>query len=82
MVGSTLLPLARPCAIACRNDLSNARLTFEQMAEDLVQDTIETNLQLYKALNDHPEAHAKIFDGMWERVLNRIRATMGGDQAA
>lgn len=64
------------------NDPSNARLTFEQMAEDLVQDTIETNLQLYKALNDHPEAHAKIFDGMWERVLNRIRATMGGDQAA
>jgi len=59
------------------NPPDTARLTFEHLADDYVQDTIDFNLQMYKALNDHPDFRENVFERMWDVILRRLRAGVG-----
>lgn len=56
------------------NSPENARLTFDLVVNDKLQDMVETNFEFYKRVTDDPE-FAKIF-GDW--LFERFRAARGG----
>ena len=53
-----------------------ARLTFNHLAGDFVQESIDVNFQIYKLINDHPAFREVFLDTVWRRVLGRIEAAM------
>lgn len=53
------------------NTAENARLTFNHVAEDKLQDMIDTNFQLYKQITDNPEFAKQLFDFLFERYRKR-----------
>jgi type I restriction enzyme R subunit len=53
------------------NTPENARLTFNHVAEDKLQDMIDTNFQFYKQITDDPEFAKQLFDFLFERYRKR-----------
>ena len=57
------------------NTRENARLTFDHVANDTLQDMIDTNFKFYKRTNDDAEFAKVFFDWLFERVVKAIEAT-------
>jgi type I restriction enzyme R subunit len=53
------------------NTPENARLTFNHVAEDKLQDMIDTNFQFYKQITDDPEFAKHLFDFLFQRYRKR-----------
>jgi len=53
------------------NTPENARLTFNHVAEDKLQDMIDTNFQFYKQITDDPQFAKHLFDFLFERYRKR-----------
>ncbi|MGD8719875.1 MAG: type I restriction endonuclease [Candidatus Zixiibacteriota bacterium] len=49
----------------------NARLTFDHVANDKLQDMVDTNYKLYKLVNDDKDFARVLFDWLFERYLKR-----------
>ncbi len=56
------------------NPPENARLTFDQVATEKMQDMIDTNFKFYKQVNDDPEFARHFFNWLFERYLKRKTA--------
>jgi type I restriction enzyme R subunit len=59
------------------NTPDNARLTFDHVATDKLQDMIDTNFKFYKQVTDNPEFAELLFDWMFERYLKRMTNEVG-----
>jgi type I restriction enzyme R subunit len=53
------------------NTPENARLTFDHVASDKIQELIDTNFKLYKQINDNEEFAEFFFDWLFERYSGR-----------
>jgi len=54
------------------NTAENARLTFDQVVGDRLQEMVETNFKFYKRVNDEP-AFAKFFlDWLFDRFRKKL----------
>jgi len=53
------------------NTPENARLTFEHVAGDKIQELIDTNFKFYKQINDDPEFGRFFLDWMFDRYKKR-----------
>lgn len=51
----------------------NARLTFDHVANDKLQDMVDTNYKLYKLVNDDKDFAKILFDWLFERYLKRSK---------
>jgi type I restriction enzyme, R subunit len=60
------------------NTPDNARLTFDQVATDLLQDMVETNFDLYKRITDDDRFGKYLLDRLFERYRERIEETPPG----
>jgi type I restriction enzyme R subunit len=56
------------------NTPENARLTFDHVANDKVQELIDTNFKFYKQINDDPEFGKFLLDWLFERYSQRMSA--------
>lgn len=56
------------------NAPENARLTFDHVATDKLQDMIDTGFKFYKQVNDNPEFAKFLFDVLFERYQNRTQS--------
>ena len=54
------------------NTRDNARLTFDHVATDKVQDMIDMNFTFYKQITDDPEFGQQLFDWLFERYVKRM----------
>jgi type I restriction enzyme R subunit len=54
------------------NTRDNARLTFDHVATDKVQDMIDMNFKFYKQITDDPEFGQQLFDWLFERYVKRM----------
>ena len=54
------------------NTPENARLTFDHVANDKVQELIDTNFKFYKQINDDPEFGKFLLDWLFERYSQRM----------
>jgi len=54
------------------NTRDNARLTFDHVATDKVQDMIDMNFKFYKQITDDPEFGQQLFDWLFERYVRRM----------
>jgi type I restriction enzyme R subunit len=54
------------------NTRENARLTFEHVANDTLQDMIDTNFKFYKRANDDMEFARLLFDWLFERIARKL----------
>lgn len=61
------------------NPPDTARLTFNHLADEHVQDTIDFNMQMFKLLNDHPDYRDAVFNQMWRIVLPRLQEAAEGE---
>jgi type I restriction enzyme, R subunit len=66
------------------NTRQNARMTFDLVAQEELQDIIDSNFKLYKQVTDNKEFARVFFDWMFDRCLTTYRAggEQGGSQAA
>lgn len=55
------------------NTRENARLTFNHVAFDTLQDMIEVNFEFYKRVNDDPELAKRLLDLLFENLVRKIR---------
>jgi type I restriction enzyme R subunit len=55
------------------NPPENARLTFDHVVNDLLQDMIDGHFKFYKHVNDDPEFAKTFLDLLFERYLGRAR---------
>jgi type I restriction enzyme R subunit len=55
------------------NPPENARLTFDHVVNDLLQDMIDGHFKFYKHVNDDPEFAKTFLDLLFERYLGRTR---------
>ena len=55
------------------NTPENARLTFDHVASDKVQELIDTNFKFYKQINDNPEFGKFLLDWLFESTTRRCR---------
>ena len=55
------------------NPPENARLTFDLVVNDLLQDMIDGHFKFYKHVNDDPEFAKTFLDLLFERYLGRAR---------
>jgi len=53
------------------NTPDNARLTFDHVANDKLQELIDTNFKFYKQITDDPEFARVFLDWMFERYRSR-----------
>ena len=53
------------------NTPENARLTFDHVANDMIQEMIDTNFKFYKQINDNPEFEKFLLDWMFDRYKQR-----------
>ncbi len=51
------------------NTRDNARLTFDHVVNDTLQDMIDVNFQFYKQVNDNPQFARHLLDRLFERYL-------------
>lgn len=64
------------------NTPENARLTFDHVVTDRLQEMIDTNFEFYKRVTDDPE-FGKFFVGwLFERYLRSVQAPEETDQAS
>ncbi|MGC9336454.1 MAG: type I restriction endonuclease subunit R, partial [Anaerolineae bacterium] len=54
-----------------------ARLTFDTLADDYIEDSIYTYQRVYKALNDKPEIQRRFMAAVWPEVQRRTSRGMG-----
>jgi len=59
------------------NTLENARLTFDQVVNDRLQDLIETNFKFYKQITDDREFAKAFLDWLFGRYLKTSGASAG-----
>ena len=64
------------------NTRDNARLTFDHVATDKVQDMIDMNFKFYKQITDDPEFGQHLFDWLFERYLKRMERAEARESAA
>ena len=55
------------------NPPENARLTFDHVVNDLLQDMIDGHFKFYKQVNDDPEFAKNFLDWLFERYLGRSK---------
>ena len=55
------------------NDESDARLTFDDVAEDELQDMVDRNFKLYKKITDNEAFGRMLFDFLFDRTLEEVR---------
>src|SRR5712692_7312220 len=53
------------------NSPENARLTFDHVVNDMLQDMIDGHFKFYKQVNDDPEFAKTFLDWLFERYLGR-----------
>jgi type I restriction enzyme R subunit len=53
------------------NPPQSARLTFDHVVNDRIQDMINTNFEFYKQVTDNPEFGRLFFDWLFDRYLRR-----------
>ena len=53
------------------NTEENARLTFDHVASDKIQEMIDTNFKFYKQINDDAEFEKFFLDWLFERYIER-----------
>jgi hypothetical protein len=53
------------------NQPENARLTFDHVANDKIQEMIDTNFKFYKQINDDAEFEEHFLDWLFERYTRR-----------
>ena len=56
------------------NTPENARLTFDHVANDKVQELIDTNFKFYKQINDDPEFGKFLLDWLFDRYSRKKSA--------
>ena len=56
------------------NTRDNARLTFDHVAGDRLQDMLDSNFKLYREVTDNPQFAKTLLDWLFERYL---RGTAG-----
>lgn len=56
------------------NTPENARLTFDHVANDKIQELIDTNFKFYKQITDDPEFGKFLLDWLFERYNTRMSA--------
>ena len=56
------------------NSPRNARLTFEHVVNDLMQDMVDGHFKFYKQVTDNPDFAAVLLDWLFERYLKRAQA--------
>jgi len=69
--------LAADAALAASlraNVPENARLTFDHVVSDRLQDMVETNFEFYKRVTDDPSFAKFFLDWLFERLLNTTKA--------
>jgi type I restriction enzyme R subunit len=49
------------------NTRDNARLTFEHVLNDRLQEIVDSDFKFYKQVTDHPEFAKTLLDWMFER---------------
>jgi type I restriction enzyme, R subunit len=54
------------------NPPETARLSFEVIAQDKVQDMIDSNFKLYKEIEDHADFKKLLFDWLFDRYRRRL----------
>jgi len=59
------------------NAPENARLTFNHVAEDRLQDMIDTNFKFYKQITDDSEFAKFLFDWLFDRYRKRVAEDIG-----
>lgn len=64
------------------NPPENARLTFDHVVSDKLQDMIDTNFKFYKQVTDNQEFGRMFFDWLFERYQRRTEDKAGTDWAA
>jgi type I restriction enzyme R subunit len=55
------------------NPPENARLTFDHVVNDLLQDMIDGHFKFYKHVNDDPDFVRMLLDLLFERYLGRAK---------
>ena len=63
------------------NSPENARLTFDHVANDKMQELIDTNFKFYKQITDDAEFAKFFLDWLFERYLKRARGQEEGNVA-
>jgi type I restriction enzyme, R subunit len=58
------------------NTLQNARLTFDLVVNDLLQDMIDGHFKFYKQVTDNEDFARALLDWLFERYLKRSKATV------
>ncbi|MEW6753371.1 MAG: type I restriction endonuclease [Candidatus Latescibacterota bacterium] len=61
------------------NSLDNVRLTFDNLANDVLQDMMDANFQLYQRVTDDADFGRFFLGLLFERFLERKRRTAGED---
>jgi hypothetical protein len=56
------------------NTRENARLTFQHVASDTLQDMIDVNFEFYKRVNDDSEFQRTFYDLLFEWIVRSIEA--------
>jgi type I restriction enzyme, R subunit len=56
------------------NAPENARLTFNHVVNDRLQEMVEGHFQFYKLVNDDPEVAKELLDWLFEQYLKRLGA--------
>ena len=59
----------------------NARLTFDHVANDKIQELIDTHFKFYKQINDDANFSRFFLDWLFERYLKRARGQEEGNVA-
>ncbi len=59
----------------------NARLTFDHVANDKIQELIDTHFKFYKQINDDAKFAQFFLDWLFERYLKRVRGQEEGNVA-
>ena len=57
------------------NAPENARLTFNHVVNDRLQDMVEGHFQFYKLVNDDPEVAKELLDWLFQQYLKTMRAS-------
>jgi len=60
------------------NTAENARLTFDHVVGDLLQDMVDTNFELYKRVTDDERFGTFFRDRLFERYRGNVEATAPG----
>ena len=61
------------------NTTENARLTFDSVVNDLLQDMIDSHFKFYKQVNDNPQFSKMFIDWLFDRYLVSSQRNTGED---